>query len=101
MLVAEIFITEGHFLEAPPSSHAVGFDDLHAANAEYDRIAALLLAKNERKNDLPAILECEGSTGKVSIALGAVRAVSILDYEKMNEQRKGLRDTFPNVFSKP
>ena len=95
MKVAEIQITEGSFMSAGPALYVIGFDDLAAAYAEYERLVELMRRKEERANDLPKLIECEGPANKVSLPLDGVRAVALADFAKINEQRKGVRDAFP------
>ena len=98
MQVAEIQITEGSFISAAPVCHTVGFDDLTVAYAEYERLVALMQRKEERANDLPKTIECEGPANKITVPLDGVRGIGLSDFAKVNEQRIGLRDAFPHLF---
>ena len=99
MIVAEIQLTIDSY-GTVAAIHSVYFDELFKAAAEYERIAALLKGRGDRRNDLPSIIELQGSHNKVSIALDRIAAISLCDYVVGNEMRAGVRGAFPNLFKK-
>lgn len=98
MIVAELLlVTEGGFGDRG-HVHTISFASLETAQAEFDRIDEIFKRKEERKNDLPAMIEVVGDGNRVTIPLGHLRSVGLVDFVHANEQRKGMRDTFPNLF---
>lgn len=97
MIVAELILTEGGFGDHG-FTHVVGFASLDAAKAEFDRVAEIFKRKEDRKNDLPSMIDIVGDASKVSLPLSSLRSVGLADFAKMNEERAGMRDAFPNVF---
>jgi hypothetical protein len=101
MLVAEIRLTQASFgMIGNPVFHDVGFEDIDQAQANYNRIAELIRRKNEKANDLPSTLELEGSFNKVIMPFDELRAISMSDYAKQNAALSGVREVYPNIFSK-
>ena len=99
MIVADLYLTEGGFGDKG-LCHVVRFDDLAKAMAEYERVVDLIKRKSDRGNDLPKLIEVEGTGNKVSLPLDNLRVVGLTDYAKANEQEAGVRDAFPNLFKR-
>ena len=82
-------------------SHRLAFDSLEAATAEYDRIAALMLAYKRRANDLPHNVEVVGTHTRITIHLDEIHSIAIDDLKGANEQAEGVREAFPNLAHPP
>jgi hypothetical protein len=99
MIVAELqIVTNKGFHESV--NHIVRFDVLETADAEYQRVAKLMLDKADRKNELPQMVEVMGASEKVTVPLDTISSVGLVDYAKTNAQMTGLRDAFPNMFKR-
>ncbi len=99
MIVAEITVLTSHGFMASAYGHIqVKFDDLSGAEAEYERITALLKRRDEKANDIPKIVEIVGSGSKARFPLEDLRCVSLVDYDESNRQQSGLKEAFPNIF---
>lgn len=96
MIVATINMTTSAGFGRDGFVHRVDFADLDAAKAEYERIAKLMLDKEERKNDLPKMVEVSG-VGKVTIPLDSICSVGLEDFAWANEQLAGMHDAYPNL----
>lgn len=100
MIVAEIHLTEGGFGDRG-HVHIVAFSTLEKAYSEYDRVASIMLRREERTNDLPKMIEIDGDGGnKTTLPLDHIRSIGLVDYAKVNAQQAGVRDAFPNVFKR-
>jgi hypothetical protein len=100
MIIAEIQVLTSHSFTLQPvvGTHAIRFDDLDAARAEYERVVELLKRREERANVLPKVIEIIGACEKVSFPLEDLRSVGLIDYAHSNRQRSGLKEAFPNIF---
>lgn len=100
MIVAQVLVTAGGRLGSRALSHAVTFADAGKAKSEYDRVAALIRKRNDRKNDLPETVEIDGGeTGsRVTISLDDITSVGLFDFAKVNEHQAGISDAFPHLF---
>jgi hypothetical protein len=97
MIVAEVAVTIGTFVAA--THHVVRFDTLAAAEAEYERLAAIVKRKQELANNVPAIIEIQGSgCDKITFALADMRVLSLVDFVKANAELAGVKEAFPNLF---
>lgn len=98
MIVADIHLTACNF-SGGGFVHNVRFDDLAKAEAEYERVAALMLKRADRGNDLPKTVEVVG-VNKITLPLDDIHSVALSDFAEANEQEAGVRDAFPNLFKR-
>lgn len=94
MIVAEIQMSI-----APTFAHAgfilnVRFSDLEMASNEYARLAELLQRREDKANDVPKTVDCEG-VNKVTVKLQDIASVGLVDHAKTNAELIGWDDTFP------
>lgn len=101
MKVAEIIVTSASFMSHGMATHCVGFADVAAAKAEYNRIADLVTARDEKKNDLPKMVVLAGDCGQTcTMPLSTIHSVSWIDFATANEREAGVKDAFPNLFKR-
>jgi hypothetical protein len=93
MIRAEVIIELRNFSGTTPR-HAVTYDTVEEATAEYERVAELLKRRGDHANDLPPEVTLNG-TNKITVMLIDIQMVGLVDYELSNESRKGLRETWP------
>lgn len=99
MIVANIEIVLAGGFAVTVLRHSVGFDDVAAAEAEYQRVADLMDKRAERSNDVPKMIEINGAVGtKLSVPTDHISSVALIDFALANEHERGVRDAFPHLF---
>jgi hypothetical protein len=99
MRVAVVEITLRTF-SGNATMYGVGFSDLEKAKAEYRRVADLITARVERKNDKPATVEIVGDGNMVTAPLDDIGSVALQDYAWANAEETGVKDKYPNLFKR-
>jgi hypothetical protein len=74
----------------------VSYETVEAANSEYNRIVALMKKREDGGNDIP-LLEVQGGTSELSCSLGDVSSIALTDFQRTDDDEKGLRDAFPHI----
>lgn len=97
MIVAEVHITIAEFGIHSAVTYTIRFGNLAEAEAEYQRVAALMIRREDKANDL---IEVTGSGMRVTVALGDVHSIALCDFALLNKQTAGTADAFPHLFKR-
>lgn len=94
MKVAEIAISFGGRFGDNGNRAVVMFDTVEGANSEFDRLEALLKRREERANDLEKTVTVS-CINKFTCPINEITSIGLVDFARVNEQEKGVKDAFP------
>lgn len=101
MIVANVVVITGRFSLDGATKGVIGFSDISAARAEFERLSGLVTRRAERKNEIPKTITVDGGCGTaITCELDSVLSVGLSDFFVANEQEAGIKDAFPHLFKR-
>lgn len=94
MIVAELQITASSGFLTAGFIHRVLYDRIDDAKTAYEYVVTLLDRRTGKANDLPRVIQL-GSVNALTLPLDSIQSISLMDYEKQNNEERGMREAYP------